>query len=297
MKFRVLLLFLGTLSLCLKTHGVSLWDPIPSDLYIGFKASEYRQTAPGVVFPYGGDPYEFEIAVFPGPMNTSVTATPFFQYEINSTPITQPLTVDNGSFEFLARFSSLSEMELDFPDGTEYTLTIEINGTEETVVFTIDEDGDGNTFFPQPEVISLVNAVWVDGFLVLDPNQLAQLGLNSSVLVDFEVGVDALLIGTDNGTLISRFPASEITIGPGGDLELAPGFHNLMLDYVNVLYDFPEGSPITGFQGFAGYISLTEIQVYVIPEPSTYGLIAGGVIFCGVLLYRRRKAAKTPRQA
>lgn len=273
-----------------------VWSPVPEDLFVVLKSKEYQQLGPGFLSLFPGSPYFFEAFVAPSYLNDSITADPFIEFLVDDVMSSETLMFDGASYEYIASFPIQAGLDLAFPDGTEYTLTIPINEIEESVTFIIDANMSEVTFFPQPEITGLTNAYWEDGILFIpNPSVTTILELNISALDEiFQEGFDLVLAVLDGKAKFSRDLISSLAIGPGGDFELEPGYHMLLLDYVNVIQDFYPTDPITDFTGFVGYDSLTSISIYVIPEPQTYALIIGGIALAGVSFhrFRRKRAAK-----
>jgi hypothetical protein len=58
----------------------------------------------------------------------------------------------------------------------------------------------------------------------------------------------------------------------------------------NNLIDLFSNTPVSGAQSISAFTSATRISIQVIPEPSTYATIFGGMALTGVMIFRRRRS-------
>lgn len=260
----------------------------PDTIYAVVQNVYVQQIGPGDFF-VDSDAYALFADFGVSPL---LSGTPSLKYTVGMDNFDQTMVLDDDAWIFEDKFPSFAALNDAYPLPTTYTFDVTYDGSPASVSLTLEPDINSTTFYPSPEIVSLANAWWDNGALVLNKNVLATIYLNDTDLANFKTGID--IVGINAGDIHSAFGEviSQFTIGPGGDFELPVGMHELEVGYINIVQWVEDGDPLglAGYTGVAGFASDTLITVYVIPEPSTYALIFGGLTLGLVIWQRRRRS-------
>jgi hypothetical protein len=142
-----------------------------------------------------------------------------------------------------------------------------------------------------PDAPMITGGTWSGGKLQLDPTINNTINFTAFTLPSGSFGTgDRIFFSADDAnydqsssTSVTSFVinAGTLTAGQSYDFELV---------FVNAVYVDTTSLTSTGAnQGFAGYVTITNFQVYAIPEPSTCAAIFGGLALAGVMLHRHRR--------
>lgn len=197
------------------------------------------------------------------------------------------LSFDSDEWKAEATYTDQISLQTAFGD-TGYTMTLDSYTTP-----SLDLD---STKYPNVLQWSLSSgsANWVDGKLYVDPSQTLVL---TSITFSTNFMANATRVGweifgngysDDNDDRVGNSATITITAGSlvsGSSYELYGEF-NRFTDTTSL-----NSTGVTGLDG-ANYAALmgsgTTVQVYAVPEPSTYALFAGFVALMGVVYFRRR---------
>lgn len=241
------------------------------------------------------DPYVFEAIIEESssgdPINAAVIQSP------GGTVSSTNLIYDPLDTEWVAKDSAATETALNtkLNNGTyRFDVTFDSAG-----LISSELDLTGDFFSTDPKISSLSNAIWNNDQLEVDPNMLATIGF--TVDAGFSNGTDFMGIRIEDGFGgelgdISGFTAlSSVTIGPGGDFSLMAGSYKLEFEVANLSDRTPTNDLLNpSIQAAAGYTTLVNVDLVVIPEPEFYGLGLGFISLMAIWVLRSRKNRSVP---
>lgn len=136
---------------------------------------------------------------------------------------------------------------------------------------------------------------WISNALEVNPNLFTTLtvttntfGTNFSSIANhlgifgdnFQTNVGLESFNTATNSLILNISAATFLGGPSSK--------SIEIEFNNLIDQLPN-TPISGATSISAFSSFTKFNIQVIPEPSTYAAIFGGLALAGVMLRRRRR--------
>ena len=264
--------------------------------YEVLKLVDYEQTSSTAPTTPITDGYTLELFLSIPPSPTFGVTTPNPTVDVqNPSPSSVGLNLEFDEWALEDSQSSQGALDALYGNGN-YTFNVNLGGfgpVSETL--TLNPDASGTFFAAIPTVTSFTNAVWNEGTLVADitGGVLATINFNGTGITGFgSAGSDSILVGVepqsggDGEDIETSSALGSFTIGDGGSFDLAPGLYDLEIEFLNVVDDQ------TGFggtaEGVAGYSNITTIALEVIPEPSAFALLMGGLALALGVFKRRR---------
>jgi hypothetical protein len=138
---------------------------------------------------------------------------------------------------------------------------------------------------------------WSGGVLVVDPSLFTTFTVLTNAFAtnfnassnhigisgdSFNTNVSAESFNDADGVLSYNIASATFLGGSSGK--------SLEIEFNNII-DYFANTPGAGNTSVSAFTSVTKISIQVIPEPSTYAAIFGGLALVGVMLHRRRRLA------
>jgi hypothetical protein len=271
---RTLLVFAGTIIAAAFVSGQTVTEFIIAKINDNYQ-TQNGSTVAGDLYNQGDtDPYGIFAQVTGTGLTGTYTFTPPGGSAINIS------TVETGALAYENAFAYATSGALNtaFADG-DYSMQINTSGGLQNItLFSL----TGSVY---PNVPEITGATWSGGKLFIsDPTQAYTLNFTAFSGMG---GGDKIMLGIDDvfdtssTSSVTSFiiPANSFTFGQTTSGEL---------NFAKVI---DTDTSIAGATGFTAYVSILSFQIQVIPEPSTYAAIFGGLALAGVMIHRRRRAA------
>jgi hypothetical protein len=213
----------------------------------------------------------------------------------NGTQSLITLTLDDDSWHFESSgYASQAALNLAYGSGT---YTFQSSSFTSSVLSLSNADLYPNAPIAAITTNSGLGLQWSGGVLIVDPSLFATFTITTNAFATnfnasanhigisgdgFNTNVNAESFNDADGVLSLNI-ASATFLGGASGKGLEIEFNNLI--------DFFANTPAAGNTSVSAFTSVTSLNIQVIPEPSTYAAIFGGLALVGVAILRRRQLA------
>lgn len=269
----------------------------PEDVAVVLKVDDYTQTGLNTVAPNGPHhAIEFFVILGTSPDTVlgSTVGTP-----AGSNVASSMLSFDalDNQWEYSDGYGSAGMRDADYNDGT-YAFGIHFQ-TAGNLVANLDLAMDVNSerFFVAPNISSIVSGTGFFSGSDLFVNPVSPVVLQIDNLPNYQNGIDVLSVrfyphgpGMEvEDFRFMPFPSNQFSIGSGGTFDLAPGSYDLEIEYINMVDLDTTSLAAASYTALAGFSTITVTSLTVIPEPATWGWLAGLAALAGVFWVRRKR--------
>ncbi|MDP2136619.1 MAG: PEP-CTERM sorting domain-containing protein [Candidatus Didemnitutus sp.] len=255
------------------------------------KVHEYNQTDATTTAEKAVNPWAFEVFIDGTGLTASFpSGTNSFTPQGGSAGL---FVFDSGnqhwSYQGNASFADQAALDAAFPNGTQSLI---VGG----IPFTLSLAGN---LYPNTPLATASAGTWTGGLLQLTAAQAsAGFSITSNTFTgwandgSFRIGIwgDGSSYSQDVETYAANFLAMNVA---GGALT-AGNTYSFTVEFMRFTDSDTSLQPTLGVNalGVAGYVINTSFSVQVIPEPSTYAAILGGLALAGVVWRRRQLAGR-----